>query len=444
MAEKNEIRVYELDSKPPLLETLPLSLQHILLFLASTIAIPIIIGSALSFSGEDIALLIQCGIFTAGVSTVVQAFGLGPVGNRLPIIMGATFLFTAPTIAIGLTYGYDHVVGAIIVGGVAAGLVGVFFIHQIRNLFPPSVIGPCIMVIGLSLCGVGIDYCAGGIGSPNYGSWQNFLVAAITVILIVAFNTYGRGFVKCASVLIATLVAVVISFFFGMIDFSPLFTAPWAALPAPLHFGVSFHLPTILIIFILYLINMIEFIGDTSTVALLAADREPTEKELGRGILCDGFGSAFAGLFNAPPNISYSGNIGLIGLTKVKSRYVVGVAGIILIFLGFCPKLSTFLSLVPAPVIGGSSLVIFGLIATAGLRIMINAKLTDRDMMVIAISFGVGLGFNYTPDSLTAYPFFISALLKGVPGTALTAITLNLLLPRSKPDPMEQSNDFDR
>lgn len=429
---------YELNDKPPLKHLLPLSIQHVLLFLASTIAVPLIIGSAIGFEAGDISILVQCGIFVAGVGTMVQAFGIGPVGNRLPIILGQTFTFVTPCIAISLAYGFDAFVGASLICGLLIAIFGAFCIKFIKKIFPPIVMGCVIMVIGLALVNVAVDYCAGGSGAPDYGSWQNYLLAAITLIIVILFNTFGKGFIKGASVLLAMVIGFIIAMCMGMVDFGAVSEAAVFSLPKPLHFGISFKLAPIIIVGILYLVNTVEFIGDTSTVALVAANREVKEEELSRGIVCDGLASAFAAIFNVIPNVSYSGNIGLIGLTGVKSRYIVGTAGILITALGFIPKLSTLLSLIPSPVIGGATLVIFGIIATSGLTILMRAKPTERDKLIIAVSLAIGLGFNFTPGALDRFPYFVSTLVNGIPGTAFTGIILNLILPQDKAKTAEE------
>lgn len=426
---------YELNDKPPIQETIPLCLQHVLLFLASTLAIPLIIGSALGFSSAEITLMLQCSIFIAGIGTILQTIGVGPIGNRLPIILGATFTFVTPAIAISTAYGFPAFIGASLVCGVAVALLGAVSVRFIRKIFPPVAMGCVIMVIGLTLVSVAVGYCAGGNSSAaDYGSLQNYGLALLTLLIVVALNAWGKGFVKGASVLIALVVGFLVSVAMNMVDFSSLADTAWFALPQPLHFGISFKLPAIIIMALLTLVNLVEFLGDTSTVAFIAADRVATKEDLSRGVVCDGVASILGALFNSTPTISYSGNIGLIGVTGVKSRYVVAAAGGFMVVLGFIPKLAALLSLIPTPVIGGATLVVFGSIAANGLKMLGQQKLSERDMLLIAVSLAIGLGFSATPDALSQYPFYVSALVNGIPGTAFTAILLNLVLPKTKED----------
>lgn len=423
---------YSLNDMPPLIEAIPLSMQHVLLFIASTIAVPIIIAGALSLGGLDTSFIIQCAIFTAGVTTMVQAFGLGPVGSKLPIVMGVTFSFVAPSIAIASQWGLGTLFAAVIICGILEGLFGAVVIKKIRKIFPPIVTGAVVMVIGLALVNVAVVYSAGGYGAVNYGSLQNYGIAALTLLIILVANRIGKGFAKAASVLIGMGVMFIVCGFTGIIDFSSVAAAPWLAFPQPLKYGLDFNPAALGIVMILYLVSMTEFIGDTTGVAMIAAGRAPSDGELVGGVMCDGFGSAFSGLFNAIPNVSYSGNIGLVGLTGVASRYIVGIAGIIITILGFVPKISTLLSLIPAPVIGGGTLVMFGYIVATGIRIISMDSLSERNILILAISVALGLGFNFTPDALAKYPFYIAAVLNGIPGTAITAVILNLIFPKKE------------
>ena len=423
---------YELNDKPPLIQLIPLSLQHVLLFLASTIAVPMIIGNALGVTSAEQTLLIQCGLFVAGIGTILQAFGVGPVGNRLPIILGATFTFVTPCIAISQAYGFSAFVGASIICGILVTLFGRICINFIQKLFPPLVMGCVIMVIGLALVGTAVDYCAGGSGAEHYGGIQNYTVALLTLAVVIVLNIWGKGFLKGASVLVAIVVGTIISIPFGMVEFSSANEATWFALPEPFHFGISFSLPATVIVAMLSIVNIVEFLGDTSNTAFIVTGKNATKDHLSRGIVCDGIASTLSAIFNTIPAVSYSGNIGLIGLTGVKSRFIVGTAGIILVALGFIPKLAAVFSLIPSAVIGGATLAVFGTITTSGLSLIMSSKPTDRDKLIIGVSLAIGLGFNYTPAALADYPFYVSALISGIPGAGFSAIILNAILPKNK------------
>lgn len=429
MKNQKEFTGYELNDMPGAAHLIPLSMQHVLLFIAGSLAVPLIIAGGVGMDARQTAMVVQCMIFVSGIGTMLQAFGVWRIGNRLPTVLGPTFTFLTPAIAISVVYGYDVFLGAALVGALVMALAGAFFVNQIKRLFPPLVLGCVIMVIGIVLFGVGINYIAGGDGAADYAGWRNYLVGGITMLLVIVFNIFGKGFLKGASVLIAMVAGTILALILGMVDFSPLAAEAWFALPQPLAFGIRFKLAPILICIIMYLVNTVEFIGDTSNAALAAADRMVTPKELSQGILCDGLTSALAALFNVSPTVTYSANIGLLKLTGVKSRFIVGFAGVIIAVLGFIPKLAQLLALIPMPVIGGASLVTFGIITTSGIQILMREKLSDRDMLIAAVALAVGIGFNFTPAALADYPYFVSALLNGIPGTAITATVLNLLLP---------------
>mgnify|MGYP001073603247 CR=1 FL=1 len=429
MKNQKEFTGYELNDMPGAAHLIPLSMQHVLLFIAGSLAVPLIIAGGVGMDARQTAMVVQCMIFVSGIGTMLQAFGVWRIGNRLPTVLGPTFTFLTPAIAISVVYGYDVFLGAALVGALVMALAGAFFVNQIKRLFPPLVLGCVIMVIGIALFGVGINYIAGGDGAADYAGWRNYLVGGITMLLVIVFNIFGKGFLKGASVLIAMVAGTILALILGMVDFSPLAAEAWFALPQPLAFGIRFKLAPILICIIMYLVNTVEFIGDTSNAALAAADRMVTPKELSQGILCDGLTSALAALFNVSPTVTYSANIGLLKLTGVKSRFIVGFAGVIIAVLGFIPKLAQLLALIPMPVIGGASLVTFGIITTSGIQILMREKLSDRDMLIAAVALAVGIGFNFTPAALADYPYFVSALLNGIPGTAITATVLNLLLP---------------
>ncbi|GAA0181679.1 nucleobase:cation symporter-2 family protein [Clostridium sediminicola] len=432
---------YGLTDMPPVKEAVALSLQHVILFIAATVAVPLIVGGAIGFDKMGITFLLQCSLFTAGIGTMIQSFGVGPVGNRLPIIMGATFIFVGPCIALSNEYGYASFLGASLVCGLIVGFVGPASIKVLRKIFPTFITGATVAVIGISLMVVGIKYSAGGVGSPTYGQWQNYALAGLTLVVIIIFNRFGKGFFKAASVLMGMLFSFIIATALGMVDFSSVANASWVSIPQPFKYGLEFKLTPILIVGICYIVAVVEFIGDTTGCAMMAANRQPTQEEYSKGISCDGFSSAIAAMFNFIPAVSYSGNIGLIGVTGVASRYVVGIAGIFITVLGLVPKLSAILTLIPTSIIGGATIVIFGMIATTGIKIINEGDLNERNTLILAISLAVGLGFKFTPGALEAYPFYVAVLLEGIPGTAITGAILNLILPKQKEKSVTEVED---
>lgn len=427
-------RMYELNDLPPLAQAIPLGLQHILAMFAGNITVPLIIAGALGIATGEIAFLLQCAMFASGITTIIQALGLGPIGARLPIVMGVSFTFVPAGITIAQQYGFSALFGAILVCGILEAVFGYYLIKHFRKFFPPVVTGSVVLVIGLALLGTGITYAAGGFGAADFGSLRNFGLALFTLVVIVLFQQFGKGFFSAASVLIGIVVGYVAAVFLGMVDFSQLSLSGWISLPQPLKYGITFQPVAIGIMLILYIASMLEFIGDTTGVAINATDREPTKQELMGGILCDGLGSSFSGLFNSMPNVSYSQNVGLVGLTGVASRYVVGIGGIILALLAFIPKIGTLIALMPNAVLGGASIAMFGMIASSGIKVISMQALTQRNLLIIALALGIGMGLAATPGALQNYPFYISAVITGVPGAALIALILNAILPKNAAD----------
>lgn len=431
--ESNQINYrYRLHEKPPLGENLILGLQQVLTMISGNVFTPMMIAAALAMTTGDMAFLIQCAVFTAGATTFIQAFGIGPVGSRLPIAMGVSFAFVAPSISIATSYGFPVLLGAFIICGLVEAFFGRLIINKIKLFFPPMVVGSVILVIGLTSIGNVINFSAGGDGSPIYGSMQSFSLAIISFLTVLLLNQFAKGFLKSIAVFIGLIVGTIVAAFMGLLDFGMVLDAAWFEFPQPLKYGIRFSLAPTLVILLVYFVSMLEFIGDTTSCALFADNRKPTAKELSGGIMADGLGSAFSGLFNCLPNVSFSNCIGMIPITGVASRYVTATAGIMLALLGFCPKVSMAFSMVPSPVMGGAGLMLFGYIISAGLKLISQDGFGERNMVIIAISVAIGLGFFMMPQTLANAPFAVQHLLSGVAGTAIFAVVLNLLLPGRK------------
>ncbi len=421
---------YEINDKPPPLQLLVLSLQHVLLYFPSAIAVPLIIAGALEMSQENTVVLMQSCFFLAGLATAVQAFGIGKFGAKLPILTGATFNFLTPCIAISLEFGFATFLGSALVAGAIITLMIIFSMKLLIKLFPPIVMACVIIATGLSLLTVSTGNMAGVAGSPGYDSWPNYLVAFITVACVVCFNVFGTGLLKGISILMAMIIGTVVSGFFGMLDFSSMSTSAWFSAPQLMYFGMEFNVSAILICLLIYGVTVAEFIGDTTTASLATQGRVPTEGELKRGLTVCGLSSMTAALFGSTPLVTFSGNVGLLKLTGIKSRFIVGTAGIIIAASGFIPKIATAFTLIPGPVMGGATLAIFGIIATAGIELLMREKLTQRDLLIVALSLAVGIGFEYSQGPLTTYPYYIPVLFQGIAGATLTSVILHQILPR--------------
>lgn len=425
---------YDIDDCPPLTEAVPLGFQHVVAMLLGNITPPLLITGALGLAIGDKTLILQMVLLMAGLATIVQSYPVGPVGGRIPVIMGTSIAFVGGSIAIGREHGLAVVFGACLVASLVEVVLG-FSITRIRRLFPPLVSGIVVMLIGLTLIPVGMDYAAGGVGASDYGSRANLIIAAIVFLITLLLNQFGRGLTSYASMLIGVVVGYGVAAAHGKVDLAPVLHAGWLSLPLPLAFGLEFRWSAVLVMGFIYIISTIETIGDiTGTIA--AVGREPTDRELKGGLVADGVMSGLAALFSAFPNTSYSQNVGLVNFTGVVSRHVTAIGGIILIVLGVVPKVGALFATIPPAVIGGGGLIMFAMIFASGLSIVHRCvPLTRRNTVILAVAIGLGLGVELRPASLQHLPdglqtFFGSGLITG----GLAALLLNLLLP----DPADQ------
>jgi NCS2 family nucleobase:cation symporter-2 len=403
--------------------------------LLGNITPPLLIAGALGLAAGQTGILVQAVLLVAGLSTLVQAYPIGPVGGRIPIVMGTSIAFVGGSIAVGSRAGLAAVFGACLVAAVVEVVIG-FSFSRVRRWFPPLVTSVVVMLIGLTLIPVGVDYAAGGVGAADYGSPLNLGIAFVVLLVTLVLNQYASGFLAYASVLAGVAVGYVLSLIFGAVDFSAVSSAAWLSVPRPVPFGMTFEWSAILIMAFIYVISSIETIGDITGV-IAAAGREPTDRELKGGLVADGASSGLAALFGAfPTTSSYSQNVGLVNFTGVVSRHVTAVTGGLLILLGLVPKISAGLATIPPAVIGGAGLVMFSMIFASGAAIFRRSvPLTQRSLVILAIAVGLGLGVELRPEALQHLPegvrnFIGTGLITG----GLTALLLNAILPDPAPD----------
>lgn len=420
---------YDIEHRPPLRETVPLALQHLVAMLLGNITPPLLIAGSLGLATGDTALLLQMVFLMAGVATIVQAYPVGPVGGRLPIVMGTSIAFVGACIAIGQRFGLDAVFGACLVASVVEITIG-FSIPRIRWLFPPLVNGVVVMLIGLTLIPVGMDYAAGGVGAADYGSLVNLAIAGVVLVVTLALNQFARGFLSYASLLFGAVVGYGVAAWLGRLDYSAVANAGWVSVPRPLAFGLEFQPSAILLMGFVYVISSMETIGDISGI-VAATGREPTDKELEGGLVADGVMSGLAALFSAFPNTSYSQNVGLVNFTGVLSRHVAGAAGVLLVLLGLTPKVGAGFATLPPAVIGGGGLIMFAMIFVSGAAIIHRGtSFTQRDMVIVAVALALGLGVELRPAALMSLPEAVQTLFgSGLITGGLTALLLNVVLP---------------
>ncbi len=426
-------RGYALNECPPIKETVPLSLQHVLVLIFNVLPVPLLIAGGIGLSAAETTILVAGCLLVTGIATIVQSLGVGPVGARLPVCLENSFVFVAPGIALGMQYGLDSFTGACLVGSVVTLVLWTALHKQLSNLFKPYITGAVVMALGLSLCSVGINYCAGGVGAADYGDPINLLLAFGTIMIMLALNHYGkRSFLAKASPLIAILVMSGLAAVFGKLDLSGIGAEAWVRVPQPLHFGIRFELGPIITISVLSFIALVELMGDQASASMLAQDRLPSDQESRGGILAQGLTSVVASLFNMVPTISGSANIGLCGLSGVSSRFVIVGTGAVVVLCSLCPKLCAVFAAIPEPVLGGVALSAFGTILVSGMNVIRSSRLTPRTTTIVGVSLAVGVGFSMVADALAAFPFWASTMLSGVPGTAITAIVLSLILHEKK------------
>ncbi len=418
-------------------------IQHVLAMFVGIVTPPLIIACSLCLDPAKTGFLVSMALFTSGITTFIQVKRFGPFGSGLLSVQGTSFTFVPLSIQAGLAGGLPLIFGMTMAGAPVEMILS-RFIHFARRLFPPVVTGSVVMLIGTGLIGVGITDLAGGSGNPDFGSPANLLLGIFVMAVIIVLNRFGRGFLSTIAIALGIVAGYLLASLLGRVDFSPFHTAGLLTIPQPLKFGIDFDPRYLLPWIIGYLITTIESIGDLT--ASSGVSREPVEgpvfiRRLEGGILSDGTGSLLAGFFNAMPNTTFSQNNGVIGLTGVASRRVgYGVAGI-LVLLGFFPRVAALISVMPKPVLGGATTIMFAMVAVAGLKIIVSGGLGVRNQFILAITLAAGLGIEMVPGALDGLGgtgagsgiLFgsLSAILRsGLAMGAIVATTLNLILPR--------------
>jgi len=397
------------NKKLPLGQSIPLGIQHVLAMFAGNITVPIIIAGIFGQTPEEKIFLIQMALFVAGVATIIQTVGYGKIGSRLPIIQGTSFAFI-PVMAPFAKVGLGAVFTAAFIGGIFQMWIGKI-LKPIRHLFPPLVTGIVVLMIGVSLLKVGFMYAGGGgwllNNKPEVFGNSNHLIISFTVLIVALWaNLKGKGMVSSASILIGMVAGYIVAMMMGMVNYGKIAGADWFAFPMPLQYGIEFIPGAIILMLFMAVVTTIETIGDISATTMGGANREATDKELSGGIMADGLGTAFGSLFNAMPNTSYSQNAGLVAFTGVISRHVGTVAGVILILMGLFPKLGGIIAAMPESVIGGAAIIMFGLITSAGIKLVAQSEMNQRNLLILGLSLSFGIGMSLLPQFVAHIPDF--------------------------------------
>jgi len=423
--------LYKLDGRVPLLHAVPFGLQHVLAMFVSNITPIIIIANVVGLSSEMSASLIQNCMIIAGIGTMIQLYPLWKIGSRLPIVMGISFTFLSLAIVIATKYGMGTLMGAIIIGGVIEGILGLFAKYWL-SIISDIVSATVVTAIGFSLLPIGANSFGGGQGAADFGSANNWIVGSVTLVTCLVVQVKAKGYLRSLSVLVGLLVGYVVALCLGMVDYSALSECRIIALPTLLPFKPEFQIGAILSVIAIFLVSATETIGDASALVSGALNRTITKKELRGAIACDGFLSSVAGLFGCTPITSFSQNVGLATMTKVVNRFTIASGALIMILGGLFPAVGCVLTTIPQAVLGGCTLMMFGSILFAGFGMMAKCGFSDRNMTISSLSLSVGLGFTSVSNMFDVFPKIIQTVFAEncVAVVFLIAVVLNLVLPK--------------
>ncbi len=424
--------IYKLDGRVPVAKAIPFGLQHVLAMFVANIAPIVIVAGASGLSDSQTAMLIQAAMLMAGIGTIIQMYPIWKIGSRLPIVMGISFTFVSVFCFVGATYGYGAIVGAVIVGGILEGILGLFAKYW-RKLISPIVAASVVTAIGFSLLSVGASSFGGGSGNPDFGSPKNLILGSVTLVCCIGFNILAKSYWKQLSVLFGLVVGYLLAIAMGMVDFSAIKEASIIMFPRIMPFKPVFEPGAIVSVFLIFLVSATETIGDTSAMTMTGLKREVSEKEISGSIACDGFISSLSGVFGCMPITSFSQNVGLIAMTKVVNRFTILMGAIIMILAGIFPIFGAVLATLPDAVLGGCTVMMFGTIVTSGLQMVADCGFSQRNITIAALSLSVGIGFTQVPELFAIFPQIVKNVFAEncVAVVFVMAIILNLILPKN-------------
>lgn len=422
--------IYQLDGKVPVAKAIPFGLQHVLAMFVANIAPIIIVAGACGLDGTQTAKLIQTAMIVAGLGSIVQLYPIWKIGSGLPIVMGISFTFVSVFCFVGPKYGYGAIIGAVIVGGIIEGILGLFAKYWVK-IISPIVAASVVTAIGFSLLSVGASSFGGGSGAEDFGSAQNLILGTVTLICCIIFNIFAKSYWKQLSVLFGLVVGYIVAICMGMVDFSGIVSAGIISLPEVLPVKPIFNAGAIISVVVIFLVSATETIGDTSALAASGLNREATTKELTGSIGADGFISALSGLFGCLPITSFSQNVGLVSMTKVVNRFTIFTGCAIMVLAGFFPMFGALLATLPDAVLGGCTLMMFGNIVISGLQMISKCGFSQRNITIAALSLSIGLGFTQVPEIFAIFPQIIKNVFAEncVAVVFLVSIVLNIVLP---------------
>lgn len=424
--------IYKLDGRVPVAKAIPFGLQHILAMFVANLAPITIIAAAGGLSQSEIAVLLQNAMFVAGIATLIQLYPVWKIGAKLPIVMGVSFTFVTVLSTVAVNYGYPAVIGAVLVGGIFEGTIGLMAKYW-RKIIAPIVAASVVSAIGFSLFTVGARSFGGGY-VEDFGSAENLLLGTITLVTCLVWNSVAKGYLKQLSVLAGLVVGYVVAIFMGKVDLSVIFADGLVSLPKLLPYKPEFNLGAILSVCIIFLVSAAETIGDTTAMVSSGLNREITDREISGSLGCDGYSSAVSALFGCPPVTSFSQNVGLIAMTKVVNRFTIMTGAICMILAGLLPPIGNFFASLPESVLGGCTIMMFGTILVSGMEMIGKAGFTQRNITIVALSLAVGIGF--TSASEVGLWHIFPAMIQNVFSANVVAVVfvasilLNLVLPK--------------
>ena len=423
--------IYKLNGNVPVAQALAFGLQHILAMFVANIAPILIVAGVCNISEQEKATLIQCAMLIAGIGTLIQLFPVWRIGSGLPIVMGISFTFVSIFSYIGATYGYGTIMGAVLIGGIIEGCLGLLAKYWTK-IITPIVSASVVTAIGFSLLSVGASSFGGGTGAEDFGSVKNWILGSITLLCCILFNLFAKSYWKQLSVLFGLVVGYIVAIPMGMVDFSSLSSTAIISFPQFMPFKMEFNINAIVSVTLIFLVSATETIGDTSALASSGLGRDVTAKETAGSIACDGFISSISSLFGCLPITSFSQNVGLVAMTKVVNRFTIGTGAVIMILAGIFPIFGAVLATLPNAVLGGCTIMMFGTIVVSGLQMVSKCGFSHRNITIAALSLSVGIGFTQVPEVFAVFPKIVQTVFAEncVAVVFVVALLMNLILPK--------------
>lgn len=423
--------IFKLDGRVPVSKAIPFDVQHVLAMFVANIAPILIVANVAGLSEDQKAMLVQNAMFIAGIGTLVQLYPLWKLGARLPIVMGISFTFVTILSYVSATYGYAAAMGAVLVGGLIEGTLGLFAKYW-RRIISPIVAACVVTSIGFSLLIVGATSFGGGSGSETFGSAQNLILGSVTLVCCLLFNIFAKSYWKQLSVLFGLVVGYILAIFMGAVDFSDMNSVGVIALPQFMPFVPEFNLGAIIAVTLIFLVSATETIGDTSAMTVTGLGRDVTDREISGSLACDGYMSSISSLFGCMPITSFSQNVGLIAMTKVVNRFTIMTGACVMILAGLVPVVGKLFATLPEAVLGGCTIMMFGTIVVSGIQMITRCGFNQRNTIIVALSLSVGIGFTEVPEIFTIFPQMVQQVFANncVAIVFVVAIILNLVLPK--------------